>query len=64
MPVFNTLTRLESVQSIQLTLNTVEETKVILTWPINKRLGALTYVLTFVWNPDPVPILSIVNVTS
>jgi hypothetical protein len=31
MPDFNTLTQLESVQAIQLTLNTVEETKVILT---------------------------------
>jgi hypothetical protein len=48
MPVFSTLTQLESVQSIQLTLNTVEETKVILTWPINKRLGALTHALTLV----------------
>ena len=54
MPGFNTLTQLESVQSIQLTLNTIEETKVILTWPINKRLGTLIHVLTIVWNPDPV----------
>ena len=59
MSDFNTLTQLESVQAIQLTLNTVEETKVILTWPINKRLGALTHALTLVWNPDPVLILSV-----
>ena len=64
MPGFNPLTQLENVWSIQLTLNTVEETKVILTWPINKRLGALTHALTFVWNSDPVPILSIAIISS
>ena len=48
MPIFNTLTQLGSIQSIQLTLNNVEETKVILTWSINKRLGALTHALTLV----------------
>jgi hypothetical protein len=47
MPVFNTLAQVERVESIQLTLNTVEGTKVIFTWPINKRLGALTHVLRF-----------------
>ena len=64
MPGFNTLTQLESVQSIQLTLNTVEETKVILTWPINNRFVALTHALRFVQNPDPAPTLSIFKVTS
>ena len=64
MPGFNTLTQLESVQSIQLTLNTVEETKVILTQPINKRLGALAYALTRVPSADPAPILFLASVTS
>ena len=64
MPVFSTLTQLESVQSIQLTLNTVEEAKVILTWPINKRLGALTHALTLVQKSKSCPILSTANVTS
>jgi hypothetical protein len=31
MLIFNTLTQLESIQPVQLTLNTMEETKVILT---------------------------------
>lgn len=64
MSDFNTLAKLESIQSIWLTLNTVEETKVILTWPINKRLGVLIHALTFVQNLDPVSILSIANGTS
>ena len=40
MSNFNTLTQLESIQSIQLTLNTVEETKIILTSPVDQRLEA------------------------
>ena len=59
MPDFNTLTQLETVQSIQLTLSTIEETKVILTWPMNKRLGALTHTLTLVRNPEPVIVLNL-----
>ena len=64
MPVSKTLTQLESVWWIQLTLNSVEETKVVLTLPIEKRLGALTHALTLVWNPYPVSVLSIANITS
>ena len=56
MSCFYTLTELECVQSIKLTLNTVEEKKGILTWPINKISGDLTQALTFLWKLDPDPI--------
>lgn len=64
MPDFSTSTQLESLQSVQLTLNSIEETKVILTWTINKILGVLIHALAFVQNPDPIPILSTVNTIS
>jgi hypothetical protein len=40
MQDFYIVTQLERVQSVQLTLNTVEETKIILTSPVDQRLEA------------------------